>query len=75
MLVLTRRIGQEIVIDGAIRITITAIDGNKVRIGITAPPAVRVDRAEVHRRRQDLVASVQPIIAMPRRVNRPSSPA
>ncbi len=55
MLVLTRKIGQEIVIGDSIRITITAIGPHKVRVGITAPPATRVDRAEVHRRRQEFV--------------------
>ncbi len=53
MLVLTRRIGEEIVIGGNIRVTITAIKGDKVRIGVSAPPDVRVDRAEVHARRQE----------------------
>jgi carbon storage regulator len=53
MLVLTRRIGEEIIIDDHIRITITAVKGDKVRVGISAPPDVRVDRAEVHARRQE----------------------
>ena len=50
MLVLTRKLGEEIIIDGCIRVVITAIDHNKVRIGISAPPEVRVDREEVYRR-------------------------
>jgi carbon storage regulator len=50
MLVLTRQIGQEIIIGDSIRVTITSIKGDKVRIGITAPPEVRVDREEVRRR-------------------------
>ena len=53
MLVLTRQIGQEIIIDGSIRVTVTSIKGDRVRIGITAPPEVRVDREEVHRRVQE----------------------
>lgn len=53
MLVLTRRIGEEIIIDGRIRVTITAIKGDKVRVGITAPPDVLVDREEVHQRRRE----------------------
>ena len=53
MLVLTRRVGEEIVIDGDIRLTITAVQGGKVRIGVTAPPSVRVDRQEVHARRRE----------------------
>jgi len=53
MLVLTRNIGQEIIIDGGIRVTITGFKGDRVRIGITAPPDVRVDRAEINARRQE----------------------
>ncbi|MBI3409665.1 MAG: carbon storage regulator [Planctomycetes bacterium] len=55
MLVLTRKIGEEIIIDGSIRVTITAIQGNKVRLGISAPPEVRIDRAEVHQRMMEFV--------------------
>lgn len=50
MLVLTRKSGEEIVIDDEIRITVVAVKGDRVRVGITAPPEVRVDRDEVHRR-------------------------
>jgi carbon storage regulator len=48
MLVLTRRTGEEIVIDNNIRVTILEAGPNKVRIGITAPPDVAVDRSEIH---------------------------
>ncbi len=51
MLVLTRRIGEQLVIDGNIVVTIVAIEGNKIRVGVQAPPAIRVDREEVHARR------------------------
>lgn len=51
MLVLTRRIGEQIVLDGNIIVTVMAIDGNKIRLGIQAPKSVRVDRAEIHQRR------------------------
>jgi carbon storage regulator len=47
MLVLSRKTGEQLVIGENIRLTILAIKGNKVRIGITAPPEVRVDREEV----------------------------
>jgi carbon storage regulator len=53
MLVLTRRIGDEIVINGHIRLKVTAIEGKRVRLGVAAPPEVRLDRAEVHRRRYE----------------------
>lgn len=52
MLVLTRRIGEKIVIDGAITITVTSIGGDKVRLGVEAPSSILVDRLEVHQRRQ-----------------------
>jgi carbon storage regulator len=50
MLVLSRRIGETVVIEGGIRLTVVSISGNKVRLGITAPEGVRVDRLEVHNR-------------------------
>ena len=63
MLVLTRRIGEEIVIGGTIRVTVTSVKGDKVRIGVSAPPNVRIDREEVHRRLQEFAAEPEPIIA------------
>jgi carbon storage regulator len=54
MLVLARRPGEQIVIDGNIRLTILAVKGTQVRIGITAPPGVTVDREEVYNRRTEL---------------------
>jgi carbon storage regulator len=53
MLVLSRKAGDEIVIDGRIRVTITAVKGDRVKVGIAAPPEVTVDRAEVHEKRQE----------------------
>ena len=47
MLVLTRKVGEEIVIDGNIRITVTAISDGRIKLGIAAPRHVRVDRSEV----------------------------
>ncbi len=51
MLVLTRRVGEEIVIANNIHIKVVSIKGDRIRIGITAPENVTVDRAEVHIRR------------------------
>ncbi len=64
MLVLTRRVGEEIVIDGDIRITVTAVEGERVRIGVTAPESVRVDRREVHLRRNEFAAESQRALAV-----------
>jgi carbon storage regulator len=47
MLVLTRRIGEEIVIAGNIRVTVVAINGQRIRVGITAPPSIPVARLEL----------------------------
>lgn len=56
MLVLTRNVGEKIVISDNIRITVVSIKGGKVRIGIEAPDDVRVDREEIHQRRAELTA-------------------
>lgn len=48
MLVLSRKRDEQIVIDGDIVITIVDVRGDKVRIGIQAPPHVPVHRAEVY---------------------------
>lgn len=50
MLMLTRRAGETIVIGEDIRITIMAVNGNQVRIGIAAPAQIRVDRQEIRER-------------------------
>jgi carbon storage regulator len=55
MLVLSRRLGEEIVIGGNIRVTVVAVQGKKVRLGVNAPESVCVDRQEVHDRRQSWV--------------------
>jgi peptidylprolyl isomerase len=53
MLVLTRRVGEKIAIDGAIFVvTVVAIQAGQVRLGVSAPASVRVDRWEVHERRR-----------------------
>jgi carbon storage regulator len=51
MLVLTRTQGETIVIGDDIRVTVVAVHGSKVRLGVTAPPPVGVDRLEVRERR------------------------
>ncbi len=53
MLVLTRRVGEVIVIDNDIRITIASVRGERVRLGISAPKFVQVDREEVYERRAE----------------------
>jgi len=52
MLVLTRRIGETIVIGNAVSVTVLEVKGERVRLGIAAPPSVLVDREEIHERRR-----------------------
>ena len=47
MLVLTRRPGEEIIINGNIRVTVVSIKGDRIRIGIEAPPDVHIWRGEL----------------------------
>jgi carbon storage regulator len=63
MLVLTRKIGEEIVIDGNIRVTVLDVKGGKVRLGVKAPAEISVDREEVHQRRLEFQIQPDKIIA------------
>ena len=48
MLILSRKLGESIVIDGHIRVQIMRVDGDVVKIGIEAPVSVPVHRQEVY---------------------------
>lgn len=50
MLILTRRLGEEIIIGDDITITILGVQGGQARLGINAPPNISVHRAEVYER-------------------------
>lgn len=47
MMVLKRKVGESIMIGNNIKITVTEVRGDKVRIGIAAPDDIPVNRAEV----------------------------
>lgn len=47
MLVLSRRIGESIVIDKDIRVTVVSVQGGRVEIGIEAPKDMRISRSEI----------------------------
>jgi carbon storage regulator len=53
MQILTRRVGETIVIAENIRVTILGVKGNQVRVGIDAPKDVAVHREEIYKRIQD----------------------
>jgi len=52
MLILTRRPGEILCIGDDIEVTVISLKGNQVRIGITAPKEVSVDRREVRARKE-----------------------
>ena len=50
MLILTRRVGEKIVIGENVTVTVLSVKGNQVRIGIDAPRDVMVNREEIYKR-------------------------
>jgi carbon storage regulator len=53
VLILTRKVGESVLIGDGIKVSILAVKGNQVRVGIDAPKDVSVHREEVRARLQD----------------------
>ena len=47
MLVLSRKVGEKILIDGGIELVVLAIEGKRIRLGIEAPQDCRISRGEM----------------------------
>ena len=59
MLILTRRVGESVVIGGDVTVTVLGVKGNQARLGVNAPRDVAVHREEIHERIKREQAAVE----------------
>ncbi|MGI6408993.1 MAG: carbon storage regulator CsrA [Gammaproteobacteria bacterium] len=53
MLILTRRVGETLMVGDDVTVTVLGVKGNQVRIGVDAPKDVAVHREEIYQRIQN----------------------
>ena len=61
MLILTRRVGESLMIGDDVTITVLGVKGNQVRIGVKAPKEVAVHREEILNRIEEASAEKEPL--------------
>lgn len=69
MLILTRRVGEALMVGDEVTVTVLGVKGNQVRIGVNAPKHVSVHREEIYERiraeqQAELDGSAQPSAAL-----------
>jgi carbon storage regulator len=76
MLILSREIGESIVIDGRITVRVLRLEGGAIKLGIDAPPEVAVHRHEIYqeiqRNNQQALTQVSPQLPKLATIARPS---
>lgn len=68
MLILTRRVGEAVVIGEEVTVTVLGVKGNQVRIGVNAPKTVSVHREEIFERIKNEQQASEPSFQAPEMV-------